>query len=91
MIAKLLGVADRISSVDLASYREPVSLTDAQLDMVAGGFAQVSVTAINANAQGMFQLGDSPSGSFALVFADFTAVGDGPHTGDVSAQVGPNS
>jgi hypothetical protein len=91
MIAKLLGVADRISSVDVTNCRAPASLTDAQLDMVAGGFALVSVTAINANAQGSFQLSDSPNGSFAVVSADFTAVGDGPHTGDVSAQVGPNS
>jgi len=93
MIAKLLGVVarvDRVTSVDVANAGEFVSLTDAQLDMVAGGFAIVAVSATNANALASFSLSDDPSARLASVTADFTTANDGTHSGTVSAQVGPN-
>jgi len=44
---------------------ELVSLTDAQLDMVAGGFAAASVNAVNVTAGGSISLSSTPTAAEA--------------------------
>jgi hypothetical protein len=93
MIAKLLGMVardDRLTSIGATNAGELVSLTDTQLDMVAGGFAQVSASVTNANALVSFSVSDDPSARLASFTANFTIADGPPHSGSVSAAVGPN-
>jgi hypothetical protein len=88
MITKLLGVVDRVSSVAVAKGGELVSLTDAQLDMVTGGFALVAGSVNNASLDASFSLSDTPGAQLASITGFFTTSGTG--SGTLSAQVGPN-
>jgi|tagenome__1003787_1003787.scaffolds.fasta_scaffold19851068_1 hypothetical protein len=93
MLAKLLGLGarvDRPTSIGVANAGEPVSLTDIQLDMVAGGFASVFLNATNASADFGFNLNDGPSGKLAQLQGNFTIAGPAPHSGAAFVEVGPN-
>jgi hypothetical protein len=76
MGSKLLGVmtaAALFASVGVASAKEPVRLTDGQLDrVVAGNFASVSAFADDANAMLTFSLFASPTSAFAAIGGTFT-------------------
>jgi hypothetical protein len=85
----ITGVAGQ-TSIGVANAGELVLLTDAQLDIVAGGFAIVAVEATNASAAASFSLSDNPSMRLASITADFTVANGTTGSGSASAQVGPN-
>jgi hypothetical protein len=92
MIGRLRGMitgAARQTAVAVANAGELVPLTDAELDIVAGGFASVAVSATNATALASFSLSDDPNMRLASITAFFMTNGT-PSSGAVSAQVGPN-
>ena len=74
MCKKSLGVIAGLAvlaSVGVASAGQPVGLTDAQLDKVAAGSAQVGAQADNIFAFGTFSLTSTPTIALAIINADF--------------------
>jgi hypothetical protein len=93
MTSKLLGVMTGVAllaSIGVANAGQRAPLTDAQLDKVVAGAAEVQATVSNASVAGAFTLNDNANGIRLAASQGTFVIQDGaPHTALVSAAVGP--